>query len=427
MLVFKVRSVLWTSLLGLALVGTAACAPAAAQQGTGSVSVLGSWKGAEQDAFVAMVAPFERRTGIRVEYRSTDNLSARLWKSVATGDPPDIAGLPGPGEMRELARMGALVSLGGVLDVAAYKSATAPAFVELGTVDDELAGVFVKGTVKGLIWYNPKVFTLDPPTTWDELKRSGRVSARSSARTWCMGLEAGDASGWPATDWIEDIVLRQSGPKTYDDWVAGRLKWNSPAVHQAFETFGDVIDPGATAGGAATAIATNFADAGNPLFADQAGCLFLHQASFIPPFFKRRAGARDGEFDFFSFPAMNSRFSNSLIVAGDLLGMFHDTPESRALMNYLVSDEAQAIRVQSGGALSVNSHVTDYPDDIARREAALLQNAEHVRFDASDLMPDALNKAFLQASIDFARDPSRLDDLLNNLDQVAAGNVRPHE
>jgi alpha-glucoside transport system substrate-binding protein len=323
--------------------------------------------------------------------------------------------------------MGALVNLGDALDVAAYKAATAPAFVELGTVDDELAGVFVKGTVKGLIWYNPRVFTLEPPTTWDQLKRSGKVSARSSTRTWCMGLEAGEASGWPATDWIEDILLRQSGPKTYDDWLAGRLKWNSPAVHQAFATFGEVIDPGATAGGAATAIATNFADAGTPLFADQAGCLFLHQASFIPPFFKRRAGAREGEFNFFPFPAMNPRFSDSLIVAGDLFGMFHDTPESRALMNYLVSDEAQAIRVQTGGALSVNSHVTVYPDEISRREAALLQNAQDVRFDASDLMPDAMNKAFLQASIDFARDPSRLDDLLNDLDQVAAGNTRPRK
>lgn len=410
----------------LALVVVAACGQAAAKPQGGTVSVLATWEGAERDAFMAMVEPFERRTGIRIAYTSTSNLSGKLWKGLATGDLPDVAGLPGPGEMRELARAGALIDLNGVIDIARYKSETAPAFIELGTVEDRLAGVFIKSTVKGLMWFNPRMYTLDTPATWSDLARRAGTAGRGATPTWCLGLESGDATGWPATDWIEDILLRQSGVTAYDDWVAGTLRWTSPEVRRAFETFGEVIAPGAVVGGTATALATNFGAAGTPLFSDPPGCLFLHQGSFMTSFFRRVSGARDGEFDFFPFPAIDPKHAGSLIAAGDLVGMFRDTPQARALMSYLVTAEAQGILVRRGGALSPNAGVTDYPDEISRREGELLRGARIVRFDASDLMPEAMNEAFWRATIDFVRDPSRLDEILVELDRAQAGaSVQP--
>jgi alpha-glucoside transport system substrate-binding protein len=411
-----------TALTALAVAAVAsACTPGAAGAAGGTVTVMAVWEGAERDAFLAMIEPFERRTGITVAFTSTRDLSGRLWKGVATGDLPDLAGMPGPGAMREFARAGALVDLRTAIDVAAYKASTAPAFVQLGTVDDRLVGVFTKTTVKGLMWFNPRMFTLATPTTWDDLTRAAATAARGGTRTWCLGLESADASGWPATDWIEDILLRQSGPVAYDDWVAGRLAWTSTPVRQAFETFGGVVASGAVHGGPEGAIATSFADAGAPLFSDPPGCLFLHQAGFMTSFFRDRSGARDGEYDFFPFPVMDPRYADSLIVAGDLFGMFRDTPQSRALMAYLVSAEAQAIRVGSGDALSPNVDVTAYPNQLSRREADLLKGATTVRFDASDLMGEAMNRAFWLATIDYVRDPSRLDAILTGLDRVRTG------
>jgi alpha-glucoside transport system substrate-binding protein len=412
------RSKLRLLLLGAVIAVVAACSQVAAAPHGGSVTVLATWEGAERDAFLAMVEPFEQRTGITVQFSGTRDLSGKLWKGVATGNLPDIAGLPGPGEMREFAKAGALVDLGKAIDVAAYKAETAPGFVQLGTVDDHLVGMFIKSTVKGLIWYDPNVYTVGTPATWDDLGRNATIAARDGTKPWCLGMESGEASGWPGTDWIEDIVLRQSGPAVYDDWVNGKIRWSSPQIRKAFDTFASVIAPASVYGGADAVVGTNFGDAGAPLFADHPGCLFLHQASFMTSFFQRSSGARVGEYDFFPFPTMDPRYSSSLIAAGDLLGMFHDTPQARALVSYLASAEAQEILVKRGGALSPNLSVTDYPDAISNREGELLRSAQVVRFDGSDLMPEAMNEAFWHAMLEFARYPFRVDSILAGLDQV---------
>lgn len=386
----------------------------------GAVRVVGSWEGPEQDSFQAMVAPFEQQTGIRVEYTSTRDLEGVLSQGIAAGDPPDVAGLPGPGYMRRLARSGDLKDLSGVIDVSTYKAETIPAFVDLGTIDGRLVGVFIKSTVKGLLWYDPSAWTLGAPHSWDDLMQAVRSASTQTTKPWCVGLESGAASGWPGTDWIEDFLLRQSGPDAYDRWVAGTLPWTSAEVTQAFHSFGQVVANGAVYGGSSTALTTYFAVAGRPLFTDPPGCLFLHQGSFMAPFLSDDPARPSPTFDFLPFPDVNQRYAGSLVGAGDLFGMIRDTPQARELMRYLVTAEAQSIWVRRGGALSGNRLVLTYPDSISAREAVLLESAAHFRFDASDAMPEEMNKAFWQAVLDYTRDPDRLDDILRHLDAVAA-------
>jgi alpha-glucoside transport system substrate-binding protein len=318
--------------------------------------------------------------------------------------------------MAEFAQAGALLPLDGVLDIETYKSETAPSFVDLGTVDGQVYGVFIKSAVKGLIWYNPKHYTAGAPDTFDALAGTAPAPAES---LWCVGLESGAASGWPATDWIEDIVIRQSGPDVYDAWVAGTHKWTSPEIKSAFETFGQVLTN--TYGGANTVLTTNFEVAGNPLFTDPPGCLLHHQASFITAPFKDKGGAQEGDFDFFVMPDINSQFSGALTGAGDLFGMFHDTEEAKSLIAYLVTAEAQQVWVDIGGAISGNTTVTNYPDDVSKRLAETLGSASTFRFDGSDLMPEAMNNAFWTATLEFTQNPGNLDSILANLDSVQEG------
>ncbi len=408
------RAVLVVVLLALTAIGCSS-APSDGHIG-GTVSVVGSWSGSEEEAFLAMVRPFEQSSGVTVEYKGTRDLNGYLWQSIAQGDPPDVAGLPGPGQMAEFARHGSLKDLSSVIDISSYKADTVPTFIDLGTVDGKLVGVFIKATLKGLIWFNPHDWTLAAPQNWVELVARANVARRGSSKTWCIGLGSEATSGWPGTDWIEDIVLRQSGPDVYDDWVYGRLPWTAPEIRRAFELFGTVVAD--SAGGPAAIIATDFRDAGNGLFTDPPDCLLHHQATFMTEFFKSQAAARDGEYDFFAFPTIDGRFVNNVTGAGDLFGMFRDTPQSRALMSYLLTPDAQSIWVARGGALSVNVHVSDYPDDISSRAAAILANAERFRFDASDLMAQQVNEAFLQGVIDYVRDPSSLDAILQHIDGV---------
>src|SRR5690606_10797996 len=200
----------------------------------------------------------------------TRDINAMLTTGVASGILPDLAGLPGPGQMREFAQRGALVPLDDIIDIDTYKAETSPGFVELGTVDGQLYGVFIKAAVKGLIWYNPAHYDGTVPETWDELTAIADEQATGDTAAWCVRLEAGPGSGWPATDWIEDFVLRQSGPDVYDAWVAGEHPWNSPEIRSAFEAYGEVVAN--SYGGSDYVVNTNFGSAANPMFDDEPGC-----------------------------------------------------------------------------------------------------------------------------------------------------------
>lgn len=381
------------------------------------VTVIGTWGGSEQDAFLAMVKPWESKTGATVKYTGTRDLNTVLTTGVASGVLPDLAGLPGPGQMAEWAD--SLVDLSGVLDMTTYRSETAAPLIDLGTVNGKTVGVFIKSAVKGLIWYNPSTVDLSAgaPATWDALQKVIADNRDKAAAPWCVGIESGAASGWAGTDWIEDFVLRQSGPDVYDQWWQGKVKWTDPAIKSAFETFGQVV---ADSYGGATAVnATNFANAGDPLFATPPGCLFHHQASFITGLggFKT---APAGSYDFFLLPDMNPQYSGAVEGAGDLFGMFHDTPAAKSLMAYLVTAEAQDIWVKAGGALSANKNATSYPDEISKRSAELLQNAKIFAFDASDLMPSAMNSAFWSGVVKYVQSPDQLDAILADLDKTQA-------
>jgi alpha-glucoside transport system substrate-binding protein len=383
------------------------------------VTIIATWTGDEQKAFMSMVAPWEQQTGAKVSYTGTRDINTILATGVASGVLPDLAGLPGPGQMQEYYKAGALKTLDDVLDIAKYKSDTAKALVDLGsTPDGKIGGVFIKASVKGLIWYSPKLhdYSAAPPKTWDDLKTQATANKGAADSIWCVGLESGAASGWPGTDWIEDFVARTAGPDVYAQWVAGKVPFTDPAIKAAWQNFGDVI---ANAyGGANTVNTTAFQTAGDPLFKSPPGCEFHHQASFITGlggFKPLKAGT---DYNFFPFPDIDPKYTGTVEGAADLFGMFHDTPAAKSLMAYLVTPAAQNIWVKIGGALSANKNATDYPDDIAKRSADLLLNAKIFVFDASDLMPNQLQSAFLKGIVDYTKDPSKLDSILSGLDAI---------
>jgi alpha-glucoside transport system substrate-binding protein len=394
----------------------------------GSLSIVAVWSGGddpkkEEYAFKQVLKPFLAKTGITLNYTSTRDINAVLTTGVASGNLPDIAGLPGPGKVTDLAKQGVLKPLDDVLDVAAYTADT-PGASDL-KVDGKLYAEYFKASAKGLIWYNTKVYKGGVPTSWDDLQAKAQTAlgSLSGTKEWCIGLQSGPGSdGWPGTDWIEDIILKSSGPDVYDNWVNGKQKWTSPEVKAAWTEFGKAVtnaygDPNSIVG-------TAFGDSGNQLFKTPPGCLFHHQASFITTFFEKGTpGLKAGtDYDFFPMPDINPSFSGAITGGGDLLGMFHDTPQAKALMQYLITPEAQTIWPKLGGAISGSKSVPvdTYPDDIAKKSAKLVSGAKTFRFDGSDKMPVAMSDAFLKGILDFVKDQSKLDSILTNLDTVQA-------
>ena len=404
---------------------TAPGASAGASSGAGSlagqtVSVIGTWTDTEETAFRAMVKPWETQTGAMVKYQGTRAINDILAAGIPTGVLPDLAGLPGPAQMQEYVTAGALKPLDNVLDVATYTSETASGLTDLGKVNGQTYGVFIKGAVKGLIWYSPTLhdYSASPPATWTDLMSQAKANQGSAKALWCLGIESGAASGWPATDWIENILVRQAGPQVYNDWWAGKVKWTDPAIKAAFTTYmNDVVAN--TFGGGTTAVATAFANGGDPLFTSPPGCAVFQQASFITglgAFKDKKAGT---DYNAFPFPSFNSQYSTAVEGAGDLFGMFHDTPAAKSLMRYLVTAPAQDIWVKIGGALSANKNATDYPDAISKTMGGMLANAGILVFDASDQMPTDMNAAFWSHMVSLTSGKETIDAALAALQKVA--------
>jgi len=409
-------------LVPLAVVALAAAGCSGSSNDSGdlkgkTVNVIGTWGGDEQAAFLKMVQPWEQQTGAKVKYTGTRDINTVLTTGVASGVLPDLAGLPGPGQMAEYANAGKLIPLDGVIDLPTYTSDTATALANLGKVEGKVFGVFIKAAVKGLIWYNPKLhdYASAPPKTWTDLVSQAAANQGAAKSTWCLGIESGAASGWPGTDWIEDLVLRTAGPDVYTQWYQGKVKWSDPAIRKAFQLYADEV-VAKTYGGHSTAVATNFGNAGDPLFANPPGCEFLHQASFITGFSQFKSHQAGTDYNFFPFPDIDPRFAGSVVGAGDLFGMFHDTPAAKSLMKYLVTAQAQDVWVKVGGALSANKNAKDYPDDISKRSADILANAKTFVFDASDSMPTAMNDAFWKGMVALTNGSKTVDGVLADLD-----------
>jgi alpha-glucoside transport system substrate-binding protein len=165
------------------------------------------------------------------------------------------------------------------------------------------------------------------------------------------------------------------------------------------------------------------------MFMSPPQCFLHHQGSFITSFFTQANPSLKPveDFNFFAFPIVDQTHGGALEVAGDLFGMLRDTPQSRALIRYLTTPEAQAIWVRRGGAISPNKGVApqEYPDQLSRQTAELLIGARTIRFDASDLMPEAMNSAFWRAILDYVNNPDALDSILERLDRVQADAYRP--
>jgi alpha-glucoside transport system substrate-binding protein len=422
----NLRTVRVLALLACSAVLVVACGGSTGGSQTGgTVKVLATWGGSEQQSFLAMVKPFEDRTGIKIQYEGTRDLNAVLTTRVTAGNPPDLAGLPGPGQMIQFAKAGKLIALDSILDQAKMKDQYGESWQKLVQVDGKQYGIFIKAALKGLIWYDPKVFSAQHwtiPKTYDELTALAAKIKSSGTAPWCMGLESGAASGWPGTDWLEDFVLRQSGPQKYEDWYNGKLKWSSPEIKLAFQSFGKIVND--TYGGPPTILSTNFGDAGTPMFVTPPKCDLLHQASFITDFFVKANPALKpvDDFNFFPFPDINTQYTGAAEVAGDLFGMFKDTPQSRQLIQYLTTPEAQRIWVKRGGSISPNKQVlpSDYPDKLSQQSAMILTSTKITEFDASDLMPDAMQTAELKGILDFVGDQKKLDSVLATLDTTQA-------
>ncbi len=379
-----------------------------------SLKIDGPWGGVDKALFETVVAYFEAATGADVEYSGGDGFEQRVMIDVEAGSPPGIAVVPQPGLALELARRGKLSPLpAATADWLRENYAAGESWVDLGTFAgadgaEALYGFFYKVDVKSLVWYSPENFEdmgYEVPETMEDLKALTEQIVEDGETPWCIGLGSGPATGWPATDWVEDMMLRVNTPEDYDAWTTNALAFDDPKVVAAIDEFGWVAkNDDFVAGGAAAVGSTDFRDSPKGLFSSPAQCYMHHQASFIPSFFPE--GTVVGEdIDFFYFPSYAEKdLGKPVLGAGTLFVITQDSPVAQAFLEFLQTPIAHEIWMAQTGFLTphkgVNTEV--YGDPTLKKMGDILLQADTFRFDGSDLMPGAVGAGvFWTGMVDF--------------------------
>ncbi|OHD75445.1 MAG: ABC transporter substrate-binding protein [Spirochaetes bacterium RBG_16_67_19] len=363
------------------------------------VTMSGPFTDNDAVKFNESVREFEARTGIDIQYEGSKEFEASISIRINGGNPPDVVDFPQPGLLSNFVKTGKAIDLSKVLDMAKVKANYIQSWLDMGTMRGPqgpiVAGIWARVNVKGIVWYNKKAFDAagyKVPGTWAQLTGLMNQIRKDGDAPWAIGIESGAATGWTATDWTEQMMLRTTSLANYDKWVAGQLKFDSPEVRRAIQQWSQIwFGEGNVYGGRAAVATTSFGDAPKVLFEDPPKAWLHDQGNFIVSFFPD--GLIPGEdFDFFNLPAVNSTYGAPLLVAGDIYAMFRDRPEVRAVMQYFTSAESLKTWVQSGGALAPqkDARLEWYTNPIDRRLGELLKNAKAVRFDGSDLMPGAV-------------------------------------
>jgi len=378
------------------------------------LSITGPWTGLDNELMQNLVAYFEAATGATVNYSGSDSFEQDIVISAQAGSAPNLAVFPQPGLAADMARRGFLTPLeDSTADWLRANYAAGDSWVDLATFagpdgEEDLYGFFYKIDVKSLVWYVPEAFEeagYEIPETMEDLKALTEQIVEDGGTPWCIGLGSGAATGWPATDWVEDMMLRVNPPEVYDQWVSNEIPFDDPQVVAAIEEYGWFATNDAFVdGGSQAAATTDFRDSPSGLFEFPPECYMHRQASFIPTFFPE--GTEVGtDVDFFYFPAYEGEdLGKPVLGAGTLFAITNDSEAAHTFIEFLQTPIAHEVWMAQSGFLTPygEANVEVFPSDVQRNMNEILTSATTFRFDGSDLMPGEIGAgAFWTGMVDY--------------------------
>jgi alpha-glucoside transport system substrate-binding protein len=387
-----------SSSTGAALTG--ACAQFSPYAGAkGTVTIFGSIISPESNSLQKSWAQFEQCTGITINYTGSNTFESDLPVKVNGGNPPDLALIPQPGLLTQMVLAGAVKNP--PAQTVANEANWSQYWKNYGSVGGNFYAAPMSANMKSLVWYSPKFFAAHGykvPTTWaDMMSLSAQIAKSGTAKPWCGGINSGTASGWPATDWLEEVVLGKYGAKVYADWISHKIKFNSPQILDAMTTVHNWMQNPAWVNGGfgsvQTIAGTTFQNAGMPILKNQ--CAMLQQASFYEAQWpKGTKVGPNGDVFAFKLPPVSSQVTNPVEGGGEFVTAFSSDPATQAVQNYLSSPEWADSRIKvAPGWVSANQKVDQklYTDPIDQLSAKYLADPTATfAFDASDAMPAAV-------------------------------------
>lgn len=361
-------------------------------------------------------ASWEKDNNITIKYEGSKEFETQIAVRAQGGTPPDLAIFPQPGLLADMATRGYLKEAPAAVKENVEKNWSAD-WARYATVDSKLYGSPLMASVKGWVWYSPSFFKkhgYEIPKTYQELLTlTAQIQKDTGKAPWCAGFGSDAATGWPGTDWIEDLVLRQSGTDVYDQWVQNKIPFTDPKIASAFDEVGKILlDPkyvNAGFGDVKSIVTTPFGDPATALVKGQ--CELHHQASFYDGFITTAGGkvAEDGDVWAFLLPPFEggaTSGSGAVVTGGgEMVGAFDSKEATQKVQAYLSSADWANARVKLGGVISANKGLdpANASSEILKKAISILQAPDTTfRFDASDLMPSAVGSGtFWKGMVDW--------------------------
>jgi alpha-glucoside transport system substrate-binding protein len=402
---------------------TASSKPAA--RSAGNIEVLSLWGGSEKDAFIKVTDAFTKATGIKVDYTTARDFVPVIRTRLAAGNPPEVAIIPRPGVLSDLAKQGAVKDLGSMGLSKSYLTARySPAWIKLGTVNGKIYGVAAKANSKSVMWYRPdqfKKYKLTVPQTWGQLIAVTKKLKAKGQTPWAQGAK----DSWTLTDWFENVYARTAGPAKYLSLFSGKTKFTDPSVKRAILQMTQILNNKYLAGGVQGALGTAFVDGIGRVFGKKPSAQLYMEGGFVGGIAldQVNTGLKAGKtINSFFWPTINAKYGQPMVGGGDLAAAFKDTPDVRTFLKYISSAAAGKIWVSTGAIISPNKQVTKsaYPNILVRKEAQQVASAKVFLFDGSDTLPGTLADdwgATLQNAI---QKPGSISSLLSDFQKKAA-------
>jgi alpha-glucoside transport system substrate-binding protein len=363
---------------------------------------------------------------VTVTIEAVEDINSLIMQRIQAGETPDIAMIPQPGVVRDVvARADTTVPLEDVLDTDALAETMTPGTLEAGAVDGTPYGLLVSMNVKSLVFYNKPAWEeagYPTPATIDELNALTEQIKADGNTPWCMGIEDGGGTGWAATDWVEDLVMRYGGADEYNDWVAHEIPFDSELVRESLAEFEELLfTEGNTLGGRESIASTNFGTAANPMFKAEPDCWMYKQGSFMTGFFQESAGVQDldAEVGVFGFPPVEGG-ENPVLGGGDMAVMMTDDEATAQVMEWLADPEIGNEAAPNSSFISPHTtfDTSLYPTELTRQMADVAYNSSAFLFDGSDQMPGEVGAgSFWKEMTAWISGQTDLDTALTNIDE----------
>jgi alpha-glucoside transport system substrate-binding protein len=367
-----------------------------------TISLMYGFTGNQSDDFKAVVEPWAKQNNITINFQPTPSFDTVINTKVAGNQLPDIAVFPQPGIMRTIAAKGKLTDLSKVLDASDIQKNNLAGALKAGQDSGGTQyAVLISANVKNGVYFPKKAAQAagltQGPQTMDQLQQLSNTVAATGTTPWCLGIEAAAATGWPATDWVEDLMVINYGSDVYDQWVQHKIPFNDPKVLAVLNQFEQlVLANGHVNGGRASAASNNFGTAGNVMFNNPPGCYmyrqgnFLTQAGFFP---SAVLSDLDNTVGVFPMPGKTAS-SKPVLGGGDMAGLFSaDNDSAKKTMKYLTSSEFQTAMAKKASwylAPRTDVDLNSYPSKTSANFAQIQNQATEWVFDGSDQMPGAV-------------------------------------